>query len=57
MKILETERLLLRTMAPDDAPFYLALVTDRTWINYMGDKGIRSQAAACAAIIRGPCAM
>ena len=57
MKILESERLLLRTMAPDDAPFYLALVSDRTWISYMGDKGIRTQAAARAAIIRGPCAM
>jgi RimJ/RimL family protein N-acetyltransferase len=57
MKILETERLTLRTIQPDDAAFYYALVNDPTWIEHIGDKGIRSVAGARAAIIEGPCAM
>ena len=57
MKILETERLKLRTIHPDDAAFYYALVNDPTWIEHIGDKGIRSVEGARTAIIEGPCAM
>ncbi|NYE61562.1 RimJ/RimL family protein N-acetyltransferase [Duganella sp. 1224] len=57
MKILDTERLRLRTIHADDAAFYYALVNDPSWIEHIGDKGIRSVDGARAAIIEGPCAM
>jgi RimJ/RimL family protein N-acetyltransferase len=57
MKILETERLYLRTIEPEDAAFYHELINDPTWLEYIGDKGIYSVEAARAAIIAGPCAM
>jgi RimJ/RimL family protein N-acetyltransferase len=57
MKILETERLTLRTINPDDAAFYYELVNDPTWLEHIGDKGIRSVEAARTAIIDGPCVM
>lgn len=57
MKILETERLLLRTMRQDDAPFYLALVNDPSWLEHIGDKGIRTLDEARANIVAGPMRM
>jgi RimJ/RimL family protein N-acetyltransferase len=57
MKILETERLSLRTIHPDDAAFYYELVNDPTWLEHIGDKGIRSVEGARTAIIDGPCVM
>ncbi|MYM30397.1 GNAT family N-acetyltransferase [Duganella sp. CY15W] len=57
MKILETQRLLLRTITPEDAEFYFILVNDPTWLQYIGDKGIRSIEGARTAILEGPCVM
>ncbi|MRW92305.1 GNAT family N-acetyltransferase [Duganella sp. FT80W] len=57
MKILETARLNLRLMHPDDAAFYYELVNDPTWLEHIGDKGIRSVDGARAAILDGPLAM
>lgn len=57
MKILETQRLTLRTIDPDDAAFYYELVNDPTWLEFIGDKGIRSVEGARTAIIEGPCTM
>jgi RimJ/RimL family protein N-acetyltransferase len=57
MKILETERLMLRTIDADDAAFYYELVNDPTWLEHIGDKGIRSVEGARTAIIDGPCVM
>jgi len=57
MKILDTERLTLRTIEPGDAAFYYELVTDPTWLEHIGDKGIRSVEGARTAIIDGPCTM
>lgn len=57
MRILETERLILRVMHPDDAPFYYELVNDPTWLEFIGDKGIRSVEAARSAILEGPLLM
>jgi RimJ/RimL family protein N-acetyltransferase len=57
MKILETERLNLRTIEADDAAFYYELVNDPTWLEHIGDKGIRSVEGARTAILDGPCAM
>lgn len=57
MLIIETERLHLRTVSPDDAAFYLELVNDPSWIRFIGDRGIRTLDAARAAILDGPVAM
>lgn len=54
MKILETERLILRTLNGDDAEFYLQLVTQPAWLRFIGDRGIRTVEAARAAILSGP---
>ena len=42
MKLIETERLILREFIADDAPFVLALVNDPDWITYIGDRGVRN---------------
>jgi RimJ/RimL family protein N-acetyltransferase len=55
--LLDTERLRLRTLAPDDAPFYLQVVNVPAFIEYIGDRGIRTVEAARQAIIDGPMAM
>jgi RimJ/RimL family protein N-acetyltransferase len=57
MKILETERLVLRTVEADDAPFYLELVNDPSFIANIGDRHIRTIEAAREAIESGPVAM
>lgn len=57
MHILDTERLRLRTIEEDDAPFYLSLLNSAPFIANIGDRGIRTLAAARAAIAAGPVAM
>jgi RimJ/RimL family protein N-acetyltransferase len=57
MEILETERLRLRTLRVDDAPFYLEVVNDPAFIEHIGDRGIRTIDAARKAIAEGPLAM
>jgi RimJ/RimL family protein N-acetyltransferase len=57
MKILETTRLTLRTINADDDLFYYELVNDPTWLEHIGDKGIRTVAEARTAILEGPCVM
>ena len=57
MDVLDTERLRLRTLALDDAPFYLVVVNDPAFIEYIGDRGIRTLDAARKAIAEGPMAM
>lgn len=57
MKILETERLRLRTLDQNDAVFYLTLVNTPGFIEFIGDRGIRTVEAAAQAILDGPMAM
>jgi RimJ/RimL family protein N-acetyltransferase len=57
MKILDTERLRLRTLGPDDAPFYLEVVNDPAFIQFIGDRNIRTLDGARTAIAEGPMAM
>lgn len=57
MLVLQTERLNLRTITPEDAGFYLELVNDPSWIRYIGDRGLRTLDAARTAIVEGPMAM
>jgi RimJ/RimL family protein N-acetyltransferase len=46
MKVLETQRLALRRLQPDDAAFMLALLNDPGWLRHIGDRGVRSLEAA-----------
>jgi RimJ/RimL family protein N-acetyltransferase len=56
MKVLDTERLILRTLHEDDAEFYLRLVNQPSWLRFIGDRGIRTPEAARAALLSGPIA-
>lgn len=42
MKIIETDRLILRELISDDAEFILALLNTPKFIQYIGDRGVRS---------------
>ena len=53
---LATERLVLRRLAPSDAPFVRALVNDPDWLRYIGDKGVRTDDDARGYLERGPIA-
>jgi RimJ/RimL family protein N-acetyltransferase len=57
MHILDTERLRLRTLDLDDAAIYLKVVNVPAFIEYIGDRGIRTVDAARKAIAEGPVAM
>lgn len=55
--IAETERLRLRHFAPDDAAFVLQLVNEPSWLQFIGDKGVRTLDDARAYLENGPLAM
>ncbi len=57
MKILDTERLILRTFEADDAAFHLALLNHASWIDNIGDRGVRTLEQARDALLNGPQAM
>mgnify|MGYP000938773809 CR=1 FL=1 len=54
MIVLETERLQLRHLSIDDAPFILELVNEPAWLRFIGDKGVRSLDDARGYILGGP---
>ncbi|MED1205330.1 GNAT family N-acetyltransferase [Heyndrickxia acidicola] len=53
MKILETERLILRVQTASDAAFILELMNDPSWIKFIGDRGIRTVEDAKNYILNG----
>lgn len=57
MKILETERLVLRHFTVDDSSFILRLVNEPSWIEHIGDRGIRTLDDARRYLIEGPIEM
>ena len=57
MKVLETDRLILRWISADDAPFILELLNDPGWLRFIGDRGVRTTDAAREYILKGPVAM
>ena len=57
MRVLETDRLILRWISADDAPFILELLNDPGWLRFIGDRGIRTIDAAREYILKGPAAM
>lgn len=54
MKILETERLTLRLQTTDDADFILELMNDPSWLQFIGDRGLRTVEDAREYIMNGP---
>jgi len=42
MKILETERLILRQFSMNDASFVLQLLNSPPWLEFIGDRGVRT---------------
>jgi RimJ/RimL family protein N-acetyltransferase len=42
MKILETERLIIRRFTVEDGEFILELVNNPLWLRFIGDKGVRT---------------
>ena len=56
MKILETERLILRQFSTDDAAFILELLNEPSFIQNIGDRGVRTLENARSYLLRVPIA-
>jgi len=56
MNILETQRLLLRHLSTNDSEFLIELLNDPTFIQNIGDRGVRTIADAHAYVRNGPAA-
>jgi RimJ/RimL family protein N-acetyltransferase len=56
MIVLETERLVLRRLSADDAEFILQLLNQPSFLQYIGDKGVRNNDDAINYIQTGPVA-
>ncbi|WP_440133836.1 GNAT family N-acetyltransferase [Chitinophaga sancti] len=56
MLICETERLILRKFTLDDAPFIMTLLNSPTWIEFLGDRNIRTEEDAQLYLSNGPLA-
>ncbi|KEK22350.1 GNAT family N-acetyltransferase [Bacillus gaemokensis] len=54
MIVLKTERLVLRWLEIKDAPFILELLNDPAWLQFIGDKGVRTLENAQEYILNGP---
>lgn len=57
MIVLETERLHLRQLTTADAPFILELVNEPAWLEFIGDRGVRTLDDARGYLTTGPVAM
>ncbi|TCP28865.1 RimJ/RimL family protein N-acetyltransferase [Scopulibacillus darangshiensis] len=57
MNVIETDRLILRWLSPDDAAFILELLNDPSWLRFIGDKGVRTLEDARNYILTGPMEM
>jgi RimJ/RimL family protein N-acetyltransferase len=54
VKVLETERLILRWLSVADAEFILRLLNEPSFLHYIGDKGVKTIADARKYILGGP---
>lgn len=52
--VIETERLMLRPLVPDDAGFILELLNEAAFIRFIGDKGVRTLSDAREYLLQGP---
>jgi [ribosomal protein S5]-alanine N-acetyltransferase len=55
--VLATERLTLRRFTVAEAPFILVLLNDPAWLEFIGDKGVRTLEDARDYLRNGPIAM
>ncbi len=51
--VISTARLSLRELAPEDAPFLLQLLNERSFLRYIGDRGVRDLDEARRYIVNG----
>jgi RimJ/RimL family protein N-acetyltransferase len=56
MIVIETERLILRPLISNDAPFILTLLNEPSFLRYIGDKKVRTVDDAEQYILNGPVA-
>jgi [ribosomal protein S5]-alanine N-acetyltransferase len=56
MTLLETERLILRELTFDDAPFILTLLNEPSFLRYINDKNVRNLEDARQYMLNGPMA-
>ena len=54
MNILETDRLRLCKLTVEDAPFILKLLNEPSWLQFIGDRGVRTLEDARNYIVNGP---
>jgi ribosomal-protein-alanine N-acetyltransferase len=54
VEVLRTERLILRHLTEDDAPFILELLNERGFIDNIGDRGVRTLDDARRYVSEGP---
>lgn len=54
MNVIQTDRLLLAHLTIEDAPFIFELLNTPEWLQYIGDRGIKSQEDAVNYILTGP---
>jgi len=57
VKVLETERLILRWLTDADAEFILDLLNQPSWLEFIGDRGVHNREDALGYIHGGPLAM
>jgi RimJ/RimL family protein N-acetyltransferase len=56
MVVFETDRLVLRRLTEEDAPFILRLLNEPSFLEHVGDRGVRNLADARQYILSGPVA-
>ena len=56
MPVLQTDRLALRRLTAGDASFLVELLNEPSFLRYIGDKGVRTEADACRYLEAGPTA-
>ena len=54
MTVLETDRLLIDEFSVDDAAFMLELLNTPTWLQFIGDRGVKTLDEARQYILNGP---
>ena len=52
--VIETERLIMSKLIVDDAPFVFRLVNEPSWLQHIGDRGVKNMDDARKYIIDGP---
>ncbi|AWX55671.1 N-acetyltransferase [Brevibacillus brevis] len=57
LKVLETDRLILRWQTAEDADFVLKLMNEPSWIRFIGNRGLRTTEDARNYILNGAVAM